>query len=191
MLKLKSKSSAEWVRTAVANIDSILLDHVHCEKKAAATAMSLLNRYPDRAFLVERMVALAIEELQHFERVLKLTLSRGLALKRDKPDGYVNALLAAVRKDEPHRLLDTLICASLIEARSAERFKLLSSALPQCAEKELYADLVASEAGHHMLFLRIAKTYFPVKAVVERFEELATLEKDIVASLPNEPRMHG
>jgi tRNA 2-(methylsulfanyl)-N6-isopentenyladenosine37 hydroxylase len=191
MLKLKSKTSAAWVKTAVENLDAILLDHVHCEKKAAATAMALINRYPDRELLVDHMVALAVEELQHFDRVLKRVQARGLTLKRDVPDVYVNKLLTHVRKNEPDRLLDTLICASLIEARSAERFKLLSTALPNSIEKVMYKDLMASEAGHYLLFLSIAKKYFPVKTVNERFEQIAQAEMDIVASLSNEPHMHG
>ena len=191
MLKLHSASRPTWVHVAVANLDRILIDHAHCEKKAAATGLSLINRYPGREELVVKMTALVQEEVEHFARVFGLITRRGLKLPRDPGDSYVNNLMMHVRRTEPDRLLDSLIVASLIEARSCERFKLLADALPDGEEREMYASLMASEAGHHAMFLALAKKYFPDSTVDARFDGLARLESEICSSLRDEPFMHG
>jgi tRNA-(ms[2]io[6]A)-hydroxylase len=191
MLRLKSDTSSAWIAAALANLDEILIDHVHCEKKAAATALALINRYPQHTSLVRRMAEHASEELEHVTRVLAHVERRGRVLTRDTGDAYVQELLALVRKDEPQRMLDTLICAALIEARSCERFTLLAAALPEGEVKSMYTDLIASEAGHYSMFLAMAREYCVRENVDARFDELASAEAAILAKLPNEPRMHG
>lgn len=191
MLHLLTPTSRDWVQCAVAHIDDILLDHVHCEKKAAATAISLINRYPSHRLLVERMAELAIEEMDHFRRAIALAHQRGLTLPRDHGDEYVNKLLAHARKQDPARLLDHLLIASLIEARSCERFMLLlEEQLPE-EIRALYAELAPTEAGHYTLFQSLAREYFAEADVKLRFEELRLAESEIVRSIAPSPAMHG
>ena len=129
MLNLATSTAPEWVDRALANLDEILLDHAHCEKKAASTAVSLLFRYPGHAALLPALAALAREELVHFEAVLAQLQARGVAFRHQVPSPYAAALLKAVRPHDPERLVDTLLCMALIEARSCERMKLLADAL--------------------------------------------------------------
>lgn len=153
--------------------------------------MSLINRYPQQEVLVERMAALAQEEMEHFSRVLHHAQALGYSLTRDSADEYVNLLLQHVRKGEPYRLMDMLICAAIIEARSCERFVRLSKALPEGPTRDLYTDLIASEAGHYTLFISLARMYCIPEDVNKRFDELLDIERDIVQNLPGEARMHG
>ena len=149
MLGLAAPSSPEWLARALAHLDEVLIDHAHCEKKAASTAVSLLFRYPDRAAMLPVLSALAREELAHFEQVLALLAKRGIAYGRLKPGPYATELLAAVRPQEPERLVDTLLCLSLIEARSCERMRLLSETVDDTELAAFYRGLLASEARHH------------------------------------------
>ncbi len=191
MLNLKCDSNAAWAPVAIAGLDALLSDHVHCEKKAAAAAISFINRYPSRTRLVDAMTAHAREELEHFDLVHGVLRSRHSVLAHDTADPYVNRLLALVRKVEPHRELDSLICAALIEARSCERFQLLIDALPVCDERCLFEDLMPSEARHYAMFMHLARNVGGASEADSRLDELSFLEADIVRSLPNEARMHG
>ena len=191
MLNLKCASNPGWAAAAVADMDTLLIDHLHAEKKAASTALSLINRYPEHAVLVDHMIGHAQEELEHFALVLGHLKLRGVPLRRDVPDAYVNSLLAHARRDEPARLLDALIVAALIEARSCERFQLLVEALPESAERDLFDGLMPSEARHYAMFLSLAREYFPANEVQARLDEFTDIEADIVRALPDEPRMHG
>jgi tRNA 2-(methylsulfanyl)-N6-isopentenyladenosine37 hydroxylase len=191
MLNLKCDSNPQWVRAAIDDLDVLLSDHVHCEKKAAAAALSFINRYPSRTALVSAMTVHAREELEHFDRVHDVLRSRDSTLLHDTPDPYVNRLLALVRKGEPQRELDSLICAALIEARSCERFQLLIDALPLCDERRLFEELMPSEARHYAMFMEHARVAAGAAIADERLDELAFLEAGIVRALPNEARMHG
>lgn len=191
MLKLRCDSNEGWAAAAVADIDALLCDHVHCEKKAAVTALSFVNRYPERTLLVDHMIAHAQEELEHFARVMGHLKLRSTTLRRDTPDPYVNALLAHARSAEPGRMLDALIVAALIEARSCERFQLLIDALPAGDLRDLFDGLMPSEARHYAMFMNLAREYFPAGEVDERFDTFAVWEAEIVRALPNEARMHG
>ncbi len=191
MLRLKNDTNPGWIDAAMNDLDAVLLDHVHAEKKAAATALSLVNRHPEKDRLVDSMISHMEEELDHFRRVLAICRNRGLKLGHDKADEYVNLLLKHVRRQEPHRLLDTLICAALIEARSCERFSILMGALPDGPERSLFEDLLPSEARHYALFMELAREYFPEEEVEQRFQEISDEEGKIVAGLPNEARVHG
>lgn len=192
MLHLHSKTPAEWGDRAVAEIDTILLDHAHLEKKAASTALTLIFRYPDHPQLLLPLSELAREELRHFELVLGHIRARGNEIKRIRPSPYPGRLLEAVRQGSPRtRLIDTLLCCALIEARSCERMTLVAGALEPGPLKEMYTGLLASEARHHMLYIDLAETIAPSAQIRARLAELAEHEAAIIADPPPEPRLHN
>jgi tRNA-(ms[2]io[6]A)-hydroxylase len=191
MLSLASETDAAWAERAIMSLDEVLLDHAHCEKKAASTAVSLLFRYPERGALLEPLARLAREELAHFTEVLGHLTARGLVLQRQVPSPYAGELLAAVRPEEPARAVDTLLCLALIEARSCERMKLLASALPEGALRGLYAGLLASEARHHQTYVDLAATVAPAAEVRTRLRELALHEASVIAGAPRMARLHA
>jgi len=152
MLRLAFDTDPAWGAFAAARLDEVLLDHAHCEKKAAGAALTLLFRYPERAALQAPLAALAREELGHFESVLGELGSRGIAFTRQRPAPYAGRLHAFVRRAEPGRLLDWLLCCAAIEARSCERLGLLRDALGDARLRALYGELLAAEARHHRLY---------------------------------------
>ena len=176
MLNLHTPSHPAWLPAALAAMDDVLLDHAHCEKKAASTAMSLLFRYPDHLALQRPLSELAREELAHFELVLKHLERRGVRFKRQRPSAYAGRLMEAVRAQEPERLLDMLLCMSLIEARSCERMKLLAEGLADDELRALYKGLLASEARHHTTYVDLARQYYAEDDVRARLEALAVHE---------------
>jgi tRNA-(ms[2]io[6]A)-hydroxylase len=181
-----------WAALAASHLSETLLDHAWCEKKAAATAMALVSRYPEDGELVRRMVPLAHEEWSHFERVHAILNRRAIPFAREQRDPYVNELLAVVRKNEPERFLDRLLVAAFIEARSCERFALLAEALHP-TDPELvsfYRELFASEARHYTLFVELAYGRFPREEVRRRLAELSSHESAVIGALPLGPRMH-
>lgn len=186
---LVSETSPAWVAAATADIDSVLVDHAHCEKKAAASAMSLVVGYPEYEELVRRMSALAVEELQHFRAVYEKIVQRGLGLGRDQGDPYAQQLMALARPNEG-RLTDRLLLFGLIEARSHERLELLATHLDGAELKRFYGDLAKAESRHAALFRELACLYDDAAAVEKRLSELAAAEAAIVATLPVEPRIH-
>ena len=190
MLGLAAPSSPEWLARALAHLDEVLIDHAHCEKKAASTAVSLLFRYPDRAAMLPVLSALAREELAHFEQVLALLAKRGVAYGRLKPGPYATELLAVVRPREPERLVDTLLCLSLIEARSCERMRLLAESVGDAELAAFYRGLLASEARHHQSYVGLAIDVLPEAVVRARLAELAAHEAAVIAAAPALPRMH-
>jgi tRNA-(ms[2]io[6]A)-hydroxylase len=191
MLGLQCETNTEWIVRVAHDVSVLLPDHAHCEKKAAMMAISLLNRYPERQELVEEMSELAIEEMSHFRMVLKKMHDRDIRLTYDTGDAYAQALHEKIRKQEPHKLLDKLIVSSLIEARSCERFSLLSEHAADEDLREFFKSLLASEARHRNTFLKLAKSYFPVHEVENRLQEFQLFEAELVVSLPSEPVMHG
>ena len=191
MLGLAAPSSPAWLARALAHLDQVLVDHAHCEKKAASTAVSLLFRYPERTALLPVLSALAREELAHFEQVLAILARRGIAYGRLTPSPYASDLLTAVRSQEPERLADTLLCLALIEARSCERMRLLSEAVPDAELASFYRGLLASEARHHQSYLALAATVLPETVVRARLAELAAHEAAVIAAAPALPRMHA
>jgi tRNA-(ms[2]io[6]A)-hydroxylase len=190
MLSLASASDPGWVARALVDLDEVLLDHAHCEKKAASTAVSLLFRYPEQRRLLAPLAALAREELEHFEKVLAMLARRAVPFRRQAPSPYAGQLLAAARRAEPGRGVDTLLCLSLIEARSCERMKLLADALPEGELRELYASLLASEARHHRTYVELARELGSDEEVRERQAALAAHEARVLAEQPRLPRMH-
>src|SRR5262249_36307532 len=156
----------------------ILLDHAHCEKKAASTAMSLIFKYPDHPALIVPLSELAREELTHFEEVLRHLAARGLRYRRQKPSPYAGKLMAIVRPNEPERMIDTVLAGAFIEARSCERMKLLASHLEDEPLRALYKSLLAAEARHHRLFVDLARATGVLSdaALDRRIEEIAAHE---------------
>lgn len=193
MLHLAQPTDPSWTEQALANIDEILLDHAHCEKKAASTAISLLFRYPERPSLVVPLARLAREELAHFEEVVDVLRARGGEFRRIPPSPYAARLTAAVRKHEPARLLDNLLCCALIEARSCERMTLLAAALDDPILKKLYRGLLACEARHFDSYLDLARdlALVPEAELMRRLHELAAHESDVLRGPPGLPRLHA
>ena len=183
MLPLKSETGSEWVDTVLANFNAFLQDHAQCERKAMATAMSLVSRYPSKEALVEPMICLAKEELAHFHEVYRLMKKNGLDLSTKTQDRYVKSLLTQVRNSESEYFLDRLLVCGLIEARSAERFSILAGELNEEPWKSFYRGLAQSEKGHWRVFYRIANHYFPSEAS-GRLEQLAVYESECVSKMP-------
>lgn len=191
MLHLASETSAKWLPRARAHLDEVLLDHAHCEKKAAGAAIKLLFSYPHHRFLQEPLAELAREELDHFQLVLAQLDARGVRYETIKPSPYGMALHAHTRRDEPGRLADILLIGALIEARSCERFQLLADGLAEPPLVELYGSLLASEARHHGLYLELASRLVGAQAAQARLSELAGLEAEIVARPCDWVRLHA
>jgi tRNA-(ms[2]io[6]A)-hydroxylase len=191
MLGLTLPTSAEWLASVLNDPARVLIDHAHCEKKAATMAISLINRYPGRRELVEAMALLAQEEMEHFAQVTNKIYERGYELQRDTGDAYVQALHQLIGKQEPDRLVDTLLVSSIVEARSCERFKLLAESDVDEDLRSFYASLVESEAQHRTLFVRLARLYASRPTVDARLNELNALEGEIIYSLRGEAVMHG
>lgn len=193
MLRLKSETDPRWADRALAALDDLLVDHAHCEKKAASMALTLMFRYPERAELLRPLSALAREEMEHFEQVLDHIEARGQRFRKIGTGGYAARLLKIVRTREPQRLLDTLLCCAVIEARSCERMKLLAGALedgdPTLAA--FYRSLLASEARHHATYVDLADRLFDKATVRQRLDTVCAHEAAVLAELPPTAHMHG
>uniref|UniRef100_A0A7V3E7T2 tRNA-(Ms[2]io[6]A)-hydroxylase n=1 Tax=Ignavibacterium album TaxID=591197 RepID=A0A7V3E7T2_9BACT len=191
MLCLKNKTLPEWIKVALENLSSVIIDHAHCEKKAAGTGMSLLSTYYDRKEISLAMSDLVEEEIGHYRSVIMILDKLNLTLERDNGDDYAKELLSHINKNEPLRMLDRLLTAGIIEARSCERLQLLSENIIDEELKKFYKELSNSEAGHYMTFVNLAKLYFDEELVRHRLSELSEIEAEIVKKLPNKPLMHG
>ena len=191
MLSLKCSSPARWFEQVVGHVPTLLVDHAHCETKAAATAMSLMFAYIDRVELCREMSAIVDEELEHFRLVLDLLERRGIRFRRLKPANYGRQLNELVSKQDPQRAIDRLLVAGLIEARSCERFGLLRERLPDVELAAFYDNLFESEARHHSTYVRLAKLFGDDDVVHARLEELATAEAEIIHRGDELPRMHS
>ncbi|MDA0277236.1 MAG: tRNA-(ms[2]io[6]A)-hydroxylase [Bacteroidetes bacterium] len=193
MLGLKLPTDPRWVNIVEKNIDDILTDHAFCEQKAASTAISLIVGFPEYTELVNEMTALVREEMGHFKMVHDLIIARGQTLGRDRKDSYVIALLSFFPKggSRTTQLVHRLLIAALIEARSCERFRLLSEELEDTNLREFYKKLMISEAGHYTMFLKFARTYGDRKEVDENWESLLIFEAQIMKDLGNQQLIHG
>lgn len=188
---LKQPTSWDWVEQAIAHLDIILLDHSHCERKAAGVALNLMFRYPSHTQLVRQLTAIAREELEHFEQVNQWLERRGIPLAPLNSPPYAAGLRSQIRRSEPERLLDSLLISGLIEARSHERLGLLGTHCPDPELAKFYRGLMASEARHFGIYWVLADTYFERDVVVERLDELAMKESELLATLYHEPRIHS
>ena len=187
---IASTSPTHWAGVAADHLDATLSDHAHCEKKAAISALSMLNAYPEDDELVRAMTALASEELGHFAEVYRVLRARGANLGRDFGDPYVQALLGNVRQPPAQRKIDRLLICALIEARSCERFRLLGEELGRRGDRNMAALFVRfanSEAGHAILFKGLAERE---GSVDKRLGELSAVETAIVERMPVLPRIH-
>ena len=193
MLHLASKTEEAWLGRALGAMPDILLDHAHCEKKAASTVLSLIFKYPEHASIVEPLSRFAREELAHFEEVLRCLEVRGLRFRRQKPSPYAGKLMALVRAKEPEKMLDTFLACAFIEARSCERMKLLAGALEDRELATLYEGLLVAEARHHRLFVDLIEGtgIFSREIISSRLEEFAAHEASVIADAPTEPRLHN
>ncbi|GAB3988936.1 tRNA-(ms[2]io[6]A)-hydroxylase [Spirosoma daeguense] len=193
-LGLELPTDPRWVNIAEMNIGEILIDHAWCEQKAASSCISLIVMYTDKAKLVDVLTPIVAEEWGHFQRVLKELKKRSIPLGRQRKDDYVNKLRSRLRRpiaDQNEQMMDNLLINALIEARSCERFKLLSEHIADESLQKFYRELMVSEAGHYRTFIELAETYLPAERVRERWKEFLAVEADIMANLEvRGDRMH-
>jgi len=190
---LAAPTPSAWLAAVPGNLDLLLIDHAHCEKKAAAAALALIHRHPDRPELLQRMSRLAREELRHFEQVLSLLGARGVAFREIGPPRYAAALHAVARRDPEGRLADQLIIGALIEARSCERFAAMVPVLEAAGEvgvARLYSGLLASEARHFQHYLDSARS-LDAPDLDARIEALRALEATLIETPEQELRFHS
>jgi tRNA-(ms[2]io[6]A)-hydroxylase len=191
VLHLMSKTSADWLPRVEAHLDEVLVDHAHCEKKAAGAAIKLLFSYPHHRFLQEPLAELARDELAHFQEILGVLERRGIRYETLKPSPYGMALHALVRRDEPDRLLDILLISALIEARSCERFQILAEGLVDPELADLYASLLASEARHHGIYVELAAGLVDRDQIDARLTVLSQAESVIISQPCEWVRVHA
>jgi len=188
---LSSLTSDEWIKLALSNPIDILIDHAHCEKKAAGVAIQLMFRYPSESNLAEVLSPIAREELEHFEKILYFLKDLGQPLRALKPPPYGAELAKNIRKDEPNRMLDSFLIAGLIEARSHERLGLLALNSEKESFKILYESLLESEARHFGIYWKLAQTKFSKNQTFKRLEQLSEIESEILADTCIMPRVHS
>lgn len=184
-LGLELPTDPRWVNLTEISLEDILTDHAYCEQKAATNCISLIQKYPDRMELVEEVAPVVAEEWGHFRLVLAELKKRNLKLGYQRKDLYVNELLKFQRKggSREDNLLERLITCALIEARSCERFRLLSLHLSEEALRKFYHHFMVSEAGHYRMFLDLAKLYFGEEMALKRWREYLSYEAIIMASM--------
>jgi tRNA 2-(methylsulfanyl)-N6-isopentenyladenosine37 hydroxylase len=193
MLGLKLPTDPRWVNIVETNISEILTDHAYCEQKAATNAINIVIQFPEYPDLVDALLELAREELQHFQLVHKKIIERGYALGKERRDEYVFELNNFIRKGHTKNivLVDKLLFSALVEARSCERFKVLSDNISDPDLKEFYRDLMISEANHYTLFLGFAKKYADGVDVDQRWKEYLEYEAEIIAKYGKKETIHG
>jgi tRNA-(ms[2]io[6]A)-hydroxylase len=192
MLDLRISTPPSWLTAVFADFDAFILDHAACERKASATGMSLVAKYPDKTQLIEPLIEFSREELEHFHIMYRVLARRGLKLADDYRDAYVNGLRSQMRSSTDELLLDRLLIAGIVEARGFERLHMVAQALtdedPEL--KRVYMDLARAESRHHALFFRLARCYFSEREVSERAGRLLDFEAELVARLPHQARVH-
>lgn len=193
MLGLKLPTDPRWVNIVEKNIEEILTDHAFCEQKATSTAISLIVSFPEYSELVQEMTSLVKEEMSHFKMVHDKILERGWTLGRDRKDEYVIELLKFFPKggSRTDQLVHRLLYAALIEARSCERFRLLSEELQDKELADFYRKLMVSEANHYTLFLGFARKYGNRKDVDKKWQDLLHYEAEIMKNLGSKEYIHG
>jgi tRNA-(ms[2]io[6]A)-hydroxylase len=191
MLNLHAPTPARWLAHVSANLEELLIDHAHCEKKAAGVAMNLLFAYVDKVEIVRALSTIVQEELNHFHLVLDLLEHRKTRFRKIPPSKYAERLRVLANKLEPMRAVDRLLIAGLIEARSCERFGLLRDNLADPELAAFFGGLFESEARHHSTYVRLAKLFAPEDRVNKRLAELAVEEARIIAEGDSLPRVHS
>ena len=193
MLNLRLPTDPRWVNLAEMDLGEILTDHAYCEQKAATSCISLIQGYPDREELVRELAPIVTEEWGHFRAVLAELDRRGLKLGKQRKDEYVNALMDFARKGQGRdvALLERLLIFALIEARSCERFRLMSLYVSDEALRKWYHKFMVAEAGHYVLFIDLARKYFPREQVDARWKEYLEFEAEVLQKLEvRGDRMH-
>lgn len=190
LMPLTARTPDAWVAGVLADFPSFMADHAACERKASASALSFVTKYMDRAAVVEPMICLAKEELQHFHEVYRIMHRKGYSLLPDEKDPYVQALLAKVRFSREEHFLDRLLVFGMIEARGCERFGLVSEAMQDSELKDFYARLAREEAGHYRIFFRLASIYFDEEVVNQRLRDWQSWEADAMLQLEFRPAVH-
>lgn len=193
MLGLKLPTDPRWINIVEKNIEDILTDHAFCEQKAASTAISLIVSFPEYTDLVQEMTALVKEEISHFKMVHDKIIARGWTLGRDRKDAYVIKLVNFFPKggSRTDQLVHRLLYAALIEARSCERFRLLSEELKDQELATFYRNLMVSEANHYTMFLGFARKYGDRKVVDKKWQDLLDYEAEIMLDLSKSETIHG
>ncbi len=194
ILKLQLPTDPLWVKNIVSgNIEEILTDHAFCEQKAASNAITLIVQNPELSDLVQEMIALAREEMDHFKRVHDIILARGFVLGRERKDDYVGELIKFLKKGGSRRemLVDRLLFAAMIEARSCERFKVLSENINDTQLSDFYYELMVSEATHYSTFIRLAKKYAEGIEVDARWKDFLAYEADVIRNYGKKETIHG
>ena len=193
MLGLKLATDPRWVNIVESNIEEILTDHAWCEQKAASNAICIIVNNSEKEELVTEMTRIALEEMEHFKMVHDIIKEKGLTLGRERKDNYVNDLVKFAKKDGSRNdaLVERLLFAAMIEARSCERFKVLSENIQDPELAKFYRDLMISEAGHYTTFLGFAKQYQENINVDKRWKEWIEYESSIIANYGNRETVHG
>jgi tRNA-(ms[2]io[6]A)-hydroxylase len=194
ILKLQLPTDPIWVKNIVeSNIREILTDHAFCEQKAASNAITLIVQNPNLSDLVQHMIALAQEEMEHFKRVHDIILERGYELGRERKDNYVNELrkFIIIGGGREAQLIDRLLFSAMIEARSCERFKVLSENINDKQLADFYHELMISEAGHYTMFIRLAKKYAVMIDVESRWAEFLAYEAHVIQNYGKSETIHG
>lgn len=193
ILGLRLPTDPRWTDLAAVSLEEVLADHAFCEQKAATQCISLIQRYPDKPELVAALAPVVTEEWGHFRMVFSEMQKRGFSLGRQRKDEYVNGLLQKEPKHIPaeEKLLHKLLLCALIEARSCERFRLLSEGLEEEGLRKFYYKFMVSEAGHYRLFIELAEQYFPVEQVRSAWQQWLGYEEEVLQGLPARgDRMH-
>lgn len=193
MLGLKLPTDERWAKLAESNLEELLTDHAYCEQKAASNAITMIIAYPELSDLVQVMTQIVLEEMDHFRLVHEHILKRGWLLGKERKDDYVNELLKFVRRGVGREvaLLDRLLFAAMIEARSCERFKLLSNTIQDEELKIFYHELMISEANHYTTFIKLAKKYINPDLIDIRWKEFLEYEAMVVSNYGKKETMHG
>ena len=190
-LPLKALTPTSWVSNVIDDFSLFLYDHASCERKASALALSMVMKYSNKQKIIEPMISLAREELEHFQQVIRIIHKRGLKLAlRDEKDLYVNNMLKKLRHGQEEHFLDRLILSGLIEARGHERFALLAKHLEDETLKKFYQQLSEKEAAHYLIFFKLASSYFDKKTVEEAIKNISELESEVMLSTPHTFRLH-
>ncbi|WP_372474148.1 tRNA-(ms[2]io[6]A)-hydroxylase [Capnocytophaga sp. ARDL2] len=193
MLGLKLLTDPRWANIAEGNIEEILTDHAWCEQKAATNAITIITQNSEYEDLVTTMSEIAIEEIQHFQMVHNIIKERGYTLGRERKDDYVNQLFKFMKKDGSRNdaFIDRLLFAAMIEARSCERFRVLSENIKDQELAKFYRELMVSEAGHYTTFLKFAKKYTERVDVDKRWKEWLEFEGELIQQYGKKETVHG
>ncbi len=190
-LDITVPSRPEWVEAVMADFPAFLQDHADCERKASSMAMSFVAKFPDRTEIIPELIAIGIEELEHFQQVYELMASRGIPLPQSMgEDPYVSQLIKRCHSGRLERFLDRLLIASVVETRGAERFRLVSEAQTDPEMHRFYKILWASEAKHGHVFVKMALNYFDEKTVYDRLAWWMEQEGEVINSLPIRAALH-